>query len=307
MTRLIFALVVSAAAATAHADPIVVVPESNAGYLYFPAGAGGQRASNTFTLVVNKSGPNTHYRIVSEPPGLVIAEADRTGRYEFELGPVTLRLEGKYATQGLTNLQVAGVWSEDCVQEESSRSCTFTITRNAGVKVEVGHAPAPGSIIELPGEIEAMYAGFTLGRHYVLAHRQVGTSLAWHPSGEVSIAGARDRSDGLSNTAAMVAAGSPAARHCAGLTGPQIGSGWFVPAQNELALMLGLPVNAKLSLGLQKKAWSSTECKAGETKDCEKKAVSFEHDGGRKNELKDHDKKLDKVNEVSTVCFKAVS
>lgn len=287
------------------ANPVVVVPGSNAGYLYFPAGSfSDDDGVAKVPVIVTKSGFYTDYRIVSDPPGLVIEADEISGQYDFEMGGITLILEGKYPVQGLTHVDVSGNWTEACVNN-SSRSCTFTLTQAAGVTVEVADSPEPGTTMQIGAnmDINVMYGGFILNKHYVIAHNYVGTAQAWHPDGEQSVSAARDQSDGAANTAAMVAVNSPAALHCTGLSGPDIGSGWYMPSRNEIALMLNLSDAAKSSLGLQKKVWSSTECKT-DGSDCSKKVISFNYDNGSKNEVKDHDKKLDKINEASTLCFK---
>ena len=72
MTRtLLVALALLLTTGAAYADPVVVVPGSNAGYLYFPASPSAADEEPKQIVYIQKNGGHTDYTITSDPPGLV--------------------------------------------------------------------------------------------------------------------------------------------------------------------------------------------------------------------------------------------
>lgn len=240
------------------ADPVVVVPGSNAGFLYFPAGAAvGNDGAQRFTLIVNKSGMFTDYKIVSDPPGLVIEREDFTGQFDFELGPVTLSIDGKYPAP-LANLDLVGNWREDC-EADGSRNCTFTLTKISGVTIEVDDNPQLGTRLEIDndGTLLSVYFAGSFDNRPLVVHPIYGGGRSLTPLKDTDTRPAPEsRRDGEGNTnrwADIWNGNGSAAKFCRDLPG-----NWFLPAIDQLRRLSDFPPSVFGELVTREHTWSST-------------------------------------------------
>jgi len=294
LTAPALALALLAMATAADARPIVVVPGGNAGYLYFPAGGGGSQANRQQVFVI-KEGGFTGYTLTSDPAGIACDQSCPNADGQVNTGLVKIRLLGQWGVAGV-NIPMVGDFTGACTATGTSE-CTFALTATAPatVRVRVEETPPPGFTMKLPTGGDVRYAGFVNGKHMVAAHTALVTKR-WLSS-QTYIAAANNFNDGAANTAVLVAhpsGSADAARHCADLNSDTLGGGWYLPAHNELALLVSWPNAALLSMGLSERTWASTDKES-------EKAYAFEF---KPSENKKQMKDAKKTDSYSTLCMK---
>lgn len=242
------------------ADTPVVVPGSIAGYLYTGAGSAEGGAAyeddKRISLAVFKLGDFTEYQIVSEPAGLNCDKLCSEKADKVPGGHITLKIVGNYPVPG-TQIPLQGRWEAPCENTTTDTDiCDINLTAlNAQVRVKVSGELAAGAEITLPDGSAAMFVRLGGDHMLVAAHKKLSSPLTWVPfdSERRSGLGATDSNDGRNNMSKLVAAGSEAAQYC-----QQLGNGWYLPAQNELA---ALSTSATGKIPGYSTVWASTEYK----------------------------------------------
>lgn len=301
-------LFLSLPAGGVQADSIIVVPGSNAGYLYFPASASAANEEQTHTLSVQKEGGYTDYTITSLPAGIDCDATCDSASTQLPLGEVTLVIEGKYDLFGI-ELQKRGSWTGGCTSSSLARTCKFILTAALADVVRVSvPASALGAQIPLGSDDGPLvrYLGQNAGYHLVAAdlHSASGLKLS---ENEKSVTGATDMNDGIANTDILIAndSGARAAAYCKNLaseTGNQaLGGNWYLPSYNEVSLLQGLaPAMLTEIFGTgDAKIWASTENKDGEGY---RAKIKKEGGGFEKMETKEKNK-----TDSLSLCFKRIS
>jgi len=210
------------------ANPLVVVPGGNAGYLYFPANGGGQSQSVQISLVRN--GSFAHYRIISEPSGLLCEATEcNVASARFPVGTtLVLRAEGEYAP----GLSVLPEWFEGC-QAGHQASCTLVVPdRPLTIRVQADFVP--GAPVRLPEGGRAIYAGQMDTRYLVALPHNQGNGYWATQNNQLH---ANDQRDGRQNMALIPDSDEyPAARLCRNISN-EAGAGWYLPAILELSTL----------------------------------------------------------------------
>ncbi|TCT10723.1 hypothetical protein EDC22_105223 [Tepidamorphus gemmatus] len=301
------ALLLALIPATATADSIIVVPGSNAGYLYFPASTGGPGEEQTHLVSVQKEDGYTDFRITSLPAGIDCDASCDAASAELPLGEVTLVIEGNYDLFGI-QLPKRGTWSGGCTSA-MARTCRFILTTALAEIVRVKVPPsALGAQIPLGADDGPLvrYVGQSGGYHLVAAdlHAKSGLKLS---ESEKKVTGATSMTDGVVNTDTLIAndSGARAAAYCKNLaaeTGNQaLGGNWYLPAYNELSLLQGLsPAMLTDIFGTgDMKIWSSTEKSDGSGY-----RAKIKKEGGGFEKMEEKEKnKTDSL----TLCFKRIN
>jgi hypothetical protein len=293
LTAPALALALLAMATAADARPIVVVPGGNAGYLYFPAGGGGSQANRQQVFVI-KEGGFTGYTLTSDPAGIACDQNCPNAEGQVNTGVVKIRLLGQWREDGV-NIPMFGDFTGAC-EATGASECTFALTATAPatVRVEVKDKAPRGAPMTLPTGGQVRYAGYVNGKHMVAAHTALVTKR-W--LGSQTSTGATNLNDGAANTAVLVSHPSnsaDAAKYCAELNSETLGGGWYLPARDELALLVSWPNAVLSSMGLSERTWASTDKES-------EKAWAFEF---KPSENKKQMKDAKKTDSHSTLCMK---